>query len=299
MSLVPYIIITPARNEADYLQRTVDSVAAQTIRPIKWVLVNDGSTDATASLMDAAARQHPWIQAVHRPDRGFRQSGGGVIEAFYDGYRLVDGMAWDCLVKLDGDLSFAPSYFEQCFARFAADAKLGIGGGTICGRINGQLLPEAHDDPPFHVRGATKIYRRPCWEAIGGLIKAPGWDTLDEVKANMLSWATYTFPELTLEHFRHTGNADGAWKNWLKNGRANYISGYHPLFMMCKCLSRLREKPYGLVSAGLGFGFLSGYWRRVPRVDDDKLIKYLRDQQIRRMTLRPSLWSERSAAAKA
>jgi hypothetical protein len=200
---------------------------------------------------------------------------------------------------LDGDLAFAPSYFEKCFARFEADARLGIGGGTICGRSNGQLAVESREDPPFHVRGATKIYRRSCWDAVGGLIKAPGWDTLDEVKANMLAWTTYTFAELTLEHFRHTGNADGVWKNWVKNGRANYISGYHPLFMFCKCLSRLREKPYGLVSAGLGFGFLSGYWRGTPRVDDESLIKYFRNQQIRRLTLRRSLWSAPCAVGKA
>jgi glycosyltransferase involved in cell wall biosynthesis len=294
MNTVAYAAITPVRNEAEHIGKTIESMAAQTCPPKKWVLVDDGSTDATAQIIDAAAKVHPWIETVHRADRGFRKPGGGVMEAFYDGYGLLEGMAWDYLVKLDGDLSFEPLYFGSCFDRFNQDAKLGIGGGTICNNATGALVEEYQSDPPFHVRGATKIYRRACWEAIGGLILAPGWDSLDEIKANMLGWKTHSFPELKLHHYRFAGNADGAWKNWVKNGLANYVSGYHPVFMLCKCLSRLREKPYGVVPAALWYGFLSGYFKRMPRVEDRALIKYFRDQQMRRLTLRSSLWTRRT-----
>jgi glycosyltransferase involved in cell wall biosynthesis len=294
MSKAKYVVITPVRNEIEHLKKTIDSVAAQTVLPQRWILVDDGSTDGTGALLDATAKVYPWIQVVHRADRGFRKSGGGVIDAFYDGYAFVEGTQWDYIVKLDGDLSFEPSYFSNCFDHFDRDAKLGLGGGIICNDSTGVLVEESQGDPPFHVRGATKIYRRACWEQIGGLIRAPGWDTLDEVKANMLGWKTDSFRELKLNHHRFAGNADGAWKNWVKNGRANYITGYHPLFMFCKCVSRVLEKPYLVAAAGLSFGFLSGYVRRVPRVDDEKLIRYLRDQQIRRLTLRDSLWSKRA-----
>jgi glycosyltransferase involved in cell wall biosynthesis len=293
MRNIEFVIITPARNETQYLPATINSVAAQTIQPKKWILIDDGSTDGTPGLMEAAAKSHPWIQVVRRIDRGFRKPGGGVIEAFYDGYNLIGDTTWDYLVKLDADLSFEPDYFEKCHAHFAEDPKLGIGGGIICGLVDGQLVEEAKGDPPFHVRGATKIYRRACWDEIGGLLRAPGWDTLDEVKANMLGWKTYGFPELKLNHYRYTGHAEGTWKNWVKNGRANYISGYHPLFMLCKCISRLQEKPWGLVSSALFYGYISGYVKRVPRVDDRALIRYLRAQQMRRLTLRRSLWSAR------
>ena len=266
-------------------------MARQVVRPEKWIIVNDGSTDSTPAIIDAAAKEHSWIAIIHRSDRGFRQAGGGVIEAFYDGYRLLDGIAWDYLVKLDGDLSFDPNYFASCLAHFDQDQKLGIGGGSICNNTTGELVEEYQGDPPFHVRGATKIYRRPCWEAIGGLIKAPGWDTLDEVKANMLGWKTYSFRELKLHHYRFAGDADGAWKNWVKNGRANYITGYHPFFMLCKCFSRLKDKPYGLVPIALWFGFISGYFKGIPRVNDHNLIKYFRNQQMRRLSFRRSLWS--------
>jgi glycosyltransferase involved in cell wall biosynthesis len=289
-----YVIITPARNEGQYLENTIRSVVAQTVKPRKWIIVNDGSTDNTAALIDAAGKEHSWIQPLHRRDRGFRNAGGGVIEAFYDAYRLVRDEPWDFLVKLDGDLSFEPSYFAATFDHFDRDSRLGVGGGTVCSTVDGNLIEESKGDPAFHVRGATKIYRRPCWEAIGGLIQSPGWDTLDEVKANMLGWRTYSFPNLKLIHHRYSGDADGAWKNWVKNGRANYITGYHPVFMLLKCAKRLFEKPVGVAAFGLLSGFVGGYLQRVPRVKDRALIAYLRRQQINRLLLQDSLWDSRT-----
>jgi len=286
-----YVIITPVRNEGERIQRTIDSVVKQTIRPSKWMLVDDGSSDKTGPLVDAAASQHSWITAIHRPDRGFRKQGGGVIEAFYDGFVRVEEGSWDFLAKLDGDLAFEADYFARCFSRFAADEKLGIGGGTIYDEVNGIAVPGSPGDPEFHVRGATKIYRQATWQAIGGLIKAPGWDTLDEVKANMLGWRTYSFKELRVIQLKPTGSADGPWQNWVKNGRANYIVGYDPIFMLIKCLRRLRQRPYGITALGLLVGFVSGYVKGIPQVDDKALIGYLRDQQRRRLTGRPSLWS--------
>jgi glycosyltransferase involved in cell wall biosynthesis len=278
------------RNEGQHLQQTIDSVVAQTVRPSKWVLVNDGSHDTTGLLIDRAARQHPWITAVHRADRGFRQAGGGVIEAFYDGLTALKDESWDYLVKLDGDLSFSPDYFEGCFARFKANDRLGIGGGRVYCRDNGTVVDDSPSDPAFHVRGATKIYRRAAWDAIGGLLRAPGWDTLDEVKANMLGWKTHSFRDLQVLQLKATGGADGSWSNWFKNGRANYIAGYHPLFMISKCVRRLFMKPVLLGAAGLFCGYVSGSLKRIPRVPDPDLIRYLRKQQISRLLFRPSLW---------
>lgn len=294
-----YAVITPVRNEGAHFQQTIDSIVSQTFRPAAWVIVDDGSTDNTPQLIRAATEKYPWISAVYRQDRGFRKQGGGVIEAFYDGYAKLLGTArsaslalpLDFIVKLDGDLSFAPGYFEQCLARFAADPKLGIGGGRIYCEVNGAAVEDSPGDPAFHVRGATKIYRRQCWEQIGGLIRAPGWDTLDEVKANMLGWKTYSFRELHLLQLKATGAADGSWKNWVKNGRANYITGYHPLFMLVKCAKRMFQPPYGIAALGLLGGFFGGYLKRLPQVDDRALIKYLRSQQMRRLAFRNSLWT--------
>lgn len=290
MGLPVYVIITPVRNEVRHLEDTIRSVVSQTIQPQKWVIVDDGSTDGTGACVDVAARQHPWIHVIHRQDRGFRKSGGGVVEAFYDGYHLIERDSWDYLVKLDGDLLFEQDYFKRCFDCFASNPKLGIGGGTICFKSQDALVEEAKGDPPFHVRGATKIYRRACWEQLGGLTKAPGWDTVDELKANMLGWRTYTLKELKLLHQKSTGAADGSWKNWLKNGRANYITGYHPFFMALKCVKRLTQKPYILAAVGLAVGFTSGYVKHLPRINDERLISWVRNQQIRRLCFRDSIW---------
>jgi biofilm PGA synthesis N-glycosyltransferase PgaC len=285
-----YAVITPVRNEEHFLPKTIDSVIAQTLRPQKWIIVNDGSTDRTRAIIDETVKQHPWIQAVHRSDRGFRKSGGGVIEAFYDGYNLAAQEPWDFLVKLDGDLSFDKNYFESCFKQFAENPKLGIGGGMVCRLENGKWISDAPGDPRFHVRGATKIYRRACWEQIGGLLKSPGWDTVDELKANMLGWESRTFENLELLQHKDTGSADGAWRNWVKNGVANYVSTYHPLFMAAKCMKRMISPPYFIGAAGLACGFVSGYVKRLPRIEDSELTRYIRAQQIRKLTLRPSIW---------
>lgn len=283
-----YVIVSPVRDEEQNIDATIDSVARQSVLPQQWVLVNDGSTDRTGEILDRAAVAHRWLSVIHRNDRGFRAPGTGVIDAFYEGYHSLRAVDWEFVVKLDGDLVLPTDYFEKCFAEFAREPRLGISGGIVYHLANGKEVIEPN--PRFHVRGATKIYRRECWEAIGGLLKAPGWDTLDEVKAQMLGWSTRSLPELRLLHLRPTGLADGSWRNAVKNGRANYFSGYHPLFMLLKCVKRLFEPPYGTASAGLLVGFISGYLYRLPQVDSPALIGYLRRQQVRRLLMRDSIW---------
>jgi poly-beta-1,6-N-acetyl-D-glucosamine synthase len=283
-----YVIITPVRDEERHLERTIKSVLSQSLPPAEWVIVDDGSTDRTGAIIDQYANQIPWIRGRHRNNRGFRKAGGGVIEAFKDGYDSLATEDWEFVVKLDGDLTFAPAYFEQCFAHFRAERRLGIGGGEIYHEINGQLKLEAN--PSFHVRGATKIYRRACWEAIGGLCVATGWDTVDEVKANMLGWKTHSFQDLRLVHHRLTGAADGLLRDRVKLGAACYASGYHPLFLAVKCASRLSRRPYLVGSAAIAYGFLKGYLARTPRVGDAQLVRYLRNQQLRRLCGLKTIW---------
>jgi poly-beta-1,6-N-acetyl-D-glucosamine synthase len=285
---VKYVVITPVRDEEKHMEATIEAVAGQTIRPTEWVIVDDGSSDRTGDIIDQYAAKFPWISVVHRSNRGFRKSGGGVVEAFYDGYDRLRCNDWDFVVKLDGDLTFARTYFEKCFEHFERDPELGVGGGEIYHDVEGVQKLEAN--PKFHVRGATKIYRRDCWEAIGGLLRAPGWDTIDEVKANMLGWKTYSFGELQLVHHRLTGTADGLLRDRIKHGIACYVSGYDPLFVVASCVSRLIQKPYIAGSAAIFYGFIKGYWIRMPRVNDKQLIKYLRTQQLRRLCGLETIW---------
>src|SRR6267142_6708553 len=166
---IRYVIITPVRNEALHIQETLQSIVGQTVKPVAWIIVNDGSTDETPAIIERFSRENAWIYVVHRPDRGFRKSGTGVMEAFYDGYRALPSSEWDFLVKFDGDLSVDSDYFEKCFDRFSRSPRLGIGGGWV--EEPAQVSKSNNSHPTFHVRGATKIYRRACWQEIGDLPK--------------------------------------------------------------------------------------------------------------------------------
>jgi biofilm PGA synthesis N-glycosyltransferase PgaC len=305
-----YVVISPARDEEQYIEKTIESMLQQTIRPAQWILVNDGSSDRTAEIIEHWAAKEPWIVAVHRTtisandvpnsaeadavapsgskaNRGRRARQAKEIEAFYEGYERITVTDWEFLVKLDSDVGFESDYFERCLAEFHADSKLGVGGGVICHWQEGELQIET--TPSFHVRGATKTYRRLCWDQIGGVLRGAGWDTIDEVKANMLGWSSRSFTQLKVVHYRFTGAANGAWQNAIKNGVWNYISGYHPLFMLLKCIKRLFEKPH-LTSVGLFYGFLLGYIQRIPQIDDKDLIRYLREQQLRKLAFRTTIW---------
>jgi len=283
-----YVVISPVRDEAEYIEHTISSMVQQTVLPVEWVLVDDGSTDGTSAILDRWARHHPWMKPIHRANRGQRAAGSGVMEAFYDGLNAISHNDWEFLVKLDGDLAFDPQYFEHCFAEFAADPQLGIGGGVICHEAGGDF--EVEQTPLFHVRGATKIYRRACWESIGGLLRTPGWDTMDEVKANSMGWCTRSFPNRRVRHYRFTGAADGAWRNSIKNGIGSYICGFHPIFVLSRSIKNVTRKPYCVRAIGLLYGFVLGYLKRVPRVEDLPTIRYLRDQQLRRLTFRQTIW---------
>jgi glycosyltransferase involved in cell wall biosynthesis len=285
-----YILITPVRNEEFYIENTILSVINQKIKPVEWVIVNDGSTDKTEAIIQLYEKKYDWIQLVNRSDRGFRKSGTGVMEAFYDGFKHLTTQDWDFLVKLDGDLSFDEDYFLESFKKFSVNPSLGIGGGMVNSVVKNEIIHEGLNDPIFHVRGATKIYRRKCWDDIEGLYKTTGWDTLDELKANMLGWETYSFRDLKVIQHKVTGIADGTWKNYVKNGRANYLTGYHPIFMLFKILKRLQQKPYGIISFALMTGYFSSYFNGTKPIADKQLLKYIRKQQINRLLFKDTIW---------
>jgi glycosyltransferase involved in cell wall biosynthesis len=283
-----YVVVTPVRDEQTYLPLCIASMAGQTILPVEWVIVNDGSKDLTGEIANDAAVKYPWIKVVHRKDRGYRKWGAGIIEAFYDGFHALEIDDWDFMGKLDGDLSFEPGYFESAFRKFAENPKIGIGGGVLYHDEAGQRVLENH--PKFHVRGGAKIYRRACWEAIDGLWVGPGSDTVDEVKANMLGWTSMSFFDIHMTHHRFTGASWGRWGGLVKDGKIDYVSGYHPLFLAAKSLVRVARRPYFLGSFALIYGYISAYLEKIPQVDDPQLIRYLRQQQLAKLFGGETIW---------
>ena len=284
-----YVIITPVRDEASYIGETAASVAGQNVLPVEWVIVDDGSTDGTGAIVDSLSRQWPWIRVLHRENRGRRDADVGAIGAFLDGYRSLRHLDWDFLANLDADLTLEPDYFEKCFQVFAAQTNLGIGGGSLY-HLDAFGGTRAERGPENHVRGATKIYRRDCWEVIGGLAEVPGWDTLDEVKAQMAGWRVRSFEHIRALHRRPTGHAGGQWRDSVKNGHSDYFLGYHPLYMFVKCARRAFTRPFLASGLGHAWGYLSCYFQSYPQVGDRELVHYVRRQQLRRLVFMDTTW---------
>lgn len=286
---IKYLVISPVRNEAEHVEKSIISILNQTIKPEEWIIVDDGSRDRTVEIVKKYSGKYGWIKLISKADRGFAEPGRGVMEAFYEGYDHRTCNDFNFIVKLDGDLSFDSNYFESLFRNFSEEPKLGIAGGVCYVRRNGQLEIEKH--PEFHVRGTTKVYRRECWNQIGGLIKHFGWDTIDEVKAQYNGWATKSFKDLKTIHHKITGYNTGKF-NWaIKCGKGNYYCGYHPLFVLAKGLRRMiLKRPYLVDGIGIMVGFFSSYLKRDERYEDLEIIEYLRKEQIKRLLFRPGIW---------
>ena len=287
-TLHKYVIVTAARDEEKYIGKTIESIVAQTLLPAAWIIVDDGSADKTSDIVSSYACKYPWIKLVCRERRQQRQYGGGELDAFYHGLAELGNQEWNFLVKLDADVSFEKDYFELCFRHFEYNPKLGIGGGKVLNNMQGKLIFESQ--PRFHVRGATKIYRKECWLAIGGIKKTPGWETLDEVMANMLGWQTYTFDEPSLIHHRITGASVGEFRSYVDCGIGSYFVGYHPLFLLARSAKLLFNKHCIKSAAGLLYGFLRGYLKGRPPIVGKEVIRYVSRQQLNRLFFRETIW---------
>jgi glycosyltransferase involved in cell wall biosynthesis len=201
-----YLIISPCRNEAAYMRRTLDSVVAQTVTPALWVIVDDGSTDETPDILAEYAAEHDWIRVVSKPDRGHRAVGPGVIEAFYFGLDTVED-DYPYLCKLDLDLDLPVGYFEGLMTRMEADPRIGTCSGKPYIRRGEELISERRGDEMS--AGMTKFYRRACFDAIGGFVREVMWDAIDCHKARQMGWRAISWddPELRFEHLRPMGSS--------------------------------------------------------------------------------------------
>lgn len=281
-----FIAITPARDEENFLPRLIASMAAQTLQPARWIIIDDGSTDGTAQILDVAAQIHPWIDVKHLPVGRERLPGGeSILMQFLPKEVWQD---YDAILRLDADLSFKPDFAELLATEFARDPKLGIAGSTL-------FEPEGTEwreirTPSFHTRGAVKMYSRACFEAIGGLSSGLGWDTIDEALAMMLGFKSRSFRHVRAYHHRPQGSAGGYLKGNLAAGRAAYNVGYHPLFLMMRAAKRGLSWPPVIGGIYLLAGYLEGYFRRLRKTASPELVKFIRRQQLRRLLMMESVW---------
>jgi glycosyltransferase involved in cell wall biosynthesis len=277
-----YVLISPCRDEAAYARRTLESVARQSLAPDLWVIVDDGSSDGTPAILAEYAARLPYIQVVRRERRAERSVGPGVVDAFYDGYRAVDGRGYDYLAKLDLDLELPPRYFEALIERMEADPRLGTASGKpyFVHPRTGKLVSEKCGDETSV--GMTKFYRRECFEEIGGFVRGVMWDGIDCHRCRMLGWRARSWDEAELRflHLRPMGASQGSiWRGRARHGRGQYFMGTGLVYMLASSFYRMTRPP--LVTGGLAmlWGYAAAMCMRAPRYEDPEFRRFLRRYQ--------------------
>lgn len=277
-----YVLISPCRNEADYMRRTLDSVIAQTVLPALWVIVDDGSTDETPQILADYAARHDWIRIVQKPDRGHRAVGPGVIEAFYAGYETIDPANYAYSCKLDLDLDLPSRYFETLIERMEANPRIGTASGKPYVRHGGALVSERRGDEMSV--GMTKFYRRECFEAIGGYVHEVMWDAIDCHKARQLGWIAVSWDhrDLIFEHLRPMGSSQTSiWTGKRRHGLGQWFMGTDPLYYLATCVFRMAEPPYVLGGLAMLQGYVGAWLRGARQLDDPVLRAFIRAYQRR------------------
>ncbi len=281
-----YVIVTPAYNEQNDIGKTIESVITQTVQPYLWVIVDDGSTDDTAKIIQQYASEYRWVQYLYRKKEAGQSYYSSNVYAIMAGYALIKTIDYDFLAVLDADISLPKDYYEKIFERFSRDEKLGVASGVYKDQINGKLrkiLNDRRSTPK-----AIQVFRKKCFEQIGGYLplKYGGEDTCSCIMARMNGWKSWSFPELTVVHNKPvgTGHAGNMLKIRFRHGLNEYGLATHPLFMIAKSLRRcIKERPF--ISGGMArmAGFLYGYCLREKRQIPDELIRFIRKEQMGRL----------------
>ncbi len=272
-----YCLITPCRNEAKFIRRTLETTTAQTVPPARWVIVDDGSTDETPQILAEYAQRYDYIEVVRRADRGTRAVGPGVIEAFYDGLGAIDLHDYDYVCKFDGDLEMPARYFETIMERMEADPYLGNLSGKLFERLpNGTLFEEHTGDE--NAVGPAKFYRVECFEEIGGFVREVAWDGIDGHVCRARGWiAKSTDGEhLRIIHLRPMGSSqENIWIGRLRWGRGKYFMGSRWYYVAAASAYRMRERPFVVGGIGIALGYLKAAAARHPRHDDAEYLHHL------------------------
>jgi glycosyltransferase involved in cell wall biosynthesis len=277
-----YVLIAPCRDEAKYMRRTLDSVAAQTVSPALFVVVDDGSTDETPGILREYAARLSYLRVVPRPDRGERRVGPGVIEAFYAGLDTVNLDEFDYVCKLDLDLDLPPRYFESLIERMEGEPRLGTCSGKPFFRHpkTGALVPEVCGDEMSV--GMTKFYRVECFREIGGFVREVMWDGIDCHRCRMLGWVAESVdvPELRFLHLRPMGSSQkGIHTGRMRAGFGQYFMGTSPTFLLASAVFRAPRHPVLSGALAMVYGYAASAVRGVPRYGDDEFRRFLRRYQ--------------------
>ena len=283
-----YIVVTPAKDEARHIERTLQSMVAQTHRPLMWIVVDDGSSDGTSEIVAKYADAHSFICPLRARRITRRATGTAEIRAFHRGFQLVHDKDYGCIVKLDADISFNADYFERLLTHFHQDPKLGIASGVYLETRSGEKWKEI-EMPSYHAAGASKVIRKQCFEEIGGFIEQRGWDTVDEIRAIARGWRTGHFRELQMKHWKPEGTGMGLLRTSYMHGEIYYRTRGDPLFFAMKTLRRVAEKPFIFGSVSMVWGYLHAFLIRsesLVTTTEGKHYRRLLNQRLRQIAQR-------------
>lgn len=268
------------------MRQTLDSVIAQSIRPTLWVIVDDGSTDATPTILAEYASRHDWIRVVTRQDRGKRSVGPGVIEAFYAGYATIEPDDYDYLCKLDLDLRLPPRYFEGLMERMEANPRIATCSGKAYIEKDGNLESERHGDETSI--GASKFYRVSQFKALGGFIREVMWDGIDCHRCRMRGWIACSWddPDLRFVHLRPMGSSQQSiFAGRMRHGYGQYFMGSGFLWMLATAVYRIPEKPYVLGGLYILLGWIRSWIKGLPRYEEPGFRSFLHRYQRRALVI--------------
>jgi poly-beta-1,6-N-acetyl-D-glucosamine synthase len=284
LRLPTYVLITPARNEAEFIELTIKSVVSQTVRPVKWIIVSDGSTDGTDDIASRYAARYPWIELVRMPERRERHF-AGKVHAFDAGRAQIEDLPYEVIGSLDGDTSFDADYFSFLLERLALDRKLGLV-GTPFREVSTNQTYDYRFVSIEHVSGACQLFRRECFEEIGGYVpvKGGGIDHIAVITARMKGWKTRAFTEKVCLHHRKIGTAErGRLTASFRTGVRDYALGGHPLWEFFRTFYQMTKPPVVMGALMLGAGYLWALVRREERPVSGELVAFRRREQMQRL----------------
>jgi biofilm PGA synthesis N-glycosyltransferase PgaC len=280
-------LVTPAYAEEEALPRLAASIAAQTVQPVVWAIVDDGSPDATGEVAAALAASAPHVLAVTRTrPPGYAADQGSPAAAFNAGKGLIEaaGVVYHVIMKVDADLELEPGFLAAVGDAFERDSRLGVASGLVLVKRAGTVVVE--ETGGFHTRGATKSYRRTCLDEIGGVVEGLGWDTIDEIAAHGRGWRVDTVREARAFQVRPTGTATGVMRGRARAGRACHLVGYPFWAVFARAARRSVEPPYVVGSAAMIYGYWRSRLRREPRTAPPEVTAHLRHTLRQRLFLR-------------
>jgi len=263
--MTKYIVITPVKDEEQFVEHTLQSMTDQSLKPIRWFIVDDGSGDRTAEIVERYEKDHEFIRLIKCPAGRLRATGSAEVRAFNRGLEAAKGLEYDFIVKLDGDLSFPPDYFERLLQQFYQDSQLGIASG-VYSESSGHKTWEEVAMPSYHAAGASKVVRKTCFDQIGGFIPVRGWDTLDEIRAMTLGWRTCHFKEMKMKHWKPEGSGMGALRTSFMHGEIYYRTGGGRFFFLLKVLHRFIYRPFIIGAFALLWGYLKTMFGKQGRI---------------------------------